>query len=149
NQANQPKDVDLYGFGRIGRLLARELMAKIGKGQQLRLKAIVTRDKNDELSLEKRASLLRLDSIHGDLEGSVGVDVENEALIINGTPVRMISAAQPEDIDYTQYGVNDALIIDSTGVFKDEATLSGHLKSKGASKVLLTAQGKGVPNIVS
>lgn len=143
-----PKDVVLYGFGRIGRLLARELMAKIGKGQQLRLKAIVTRDKNDELSLEKRASLLRLDSIHGDFEGSVSVDVENESLIINGSPVRMISAAQPEDIDYTQYGIENALIIDNTGVFKDEEALSRHLKSKGADKVILTAPGKGVPNIV-
>src|SRR5690606_3423284 len=148
NPAIQPKDVVLYGFGRIGRLLARELMAKIGTGQQLRLKAIVTRDKNDELSLEKRASLLRLDSIHGDFEGSVSIDVENESLIINGSPVRMISAAQPEDIDYTKYGINDALIIDNTGVFKDEEALSRHLKSKGASKVLLTAPGKGVPNIV-
>ena len=148
NPSIQPKDVVLYGFGRIGRLLARELMSKIGTGQQLRLKAIVTRDKNDELSLEKRASLLRLDSIHGDFEGSVGIDVEKESLIINGSPVRMISAAQPEDIDYTQYGINDALIIDNTGVFKDEAALSRHLKSKGASKVLLTAPGKGVPNIV-
>lgn len=148
NKGVQPKDVVLYGFGRIGRLLARELMAKIGKGQQLRLKAIVTRDKNDELSLEKRASLLRLDSIHGDFEGSVGIDVENESLIINGCAVRMISAAQPEDIDYTQYGINDALVIDNTGVFKDEAALSRHLKSKGATKVLLTAPGKGVPNVV-
>lgn len=148
NKGIQPKDVVLYGFGRIGRLLARELMAKIGKGQQLRLKAIVTRDKNDEASLEKRASLLRLDSIHGDFEGSVGIDVENESLIINGSAVRMISAAQPEDIDYTQYGINDALVIDNTGVFKDEAALSRHLKSKGATKVLLTAPGKGVPNVV-
>lgn len=149
NNANiQPKDVVLYGFGRIGRLLARELMAKIGKGQQMRLKAIVTRDKNDELSLEKRASLLRLDSIHGDFEGSVGIDVENESLIINGCAVRMISAAQPEDIDYTKYGINDALVIDNTGVFKDEEALSRHLKSKGATKVLLTAPGKGVPNVV-
>lgn len=143
-----PKDVVLYGFGRIGRLLARELMSKIGKGQQLRLKAIVTRDKNDEQSLEKRASLLRLDSIHGDFEGSVNIDVENESLIINGSPVRMISAAQPEDIDYTQYGIENALIIDNTGVFKDEEALSRHLKSKGADKVILTAPGKGVPNIV-
>jgi len=39
----KPKDVVLYGFGRIGRLLARELMAKTGKGNQLRLRAIVTR----------------------------------------------------------------------------------------------------------
>ena len=62
----QPKDVVLYGFGRIGRLLARELMSKMGKGNQLRLRAIVTRDKNDAESLEKRASLLRYDSVHGD-----------------------------------------------------------------------------------
>ncbi|HLT64992.1 MAG TPA: glyceraldehyde-3-phosphate dehydrogenase [Flavobacterium sp.] len=144
----KPKDVVLYGFGRIGRLLARELMSKIGKGQQLRLKAIVTRDKNDEKSLEKRASLLRLDSIHGDFEGSVSIDVENESLIINGSPVRMISAAQPEDIDYTKYGIHDALIIDNTGVFKDEAALSRHLKAVGAERVILTAPGKGVPNIV-
>ena len=62
----------LYGFGRIGRLLAREMMSKIGKGQQLRFGAIVTRDRNDaQLSLEKRASLLRYDSVHGDFEGSV------------------------------------------------------------------------------
>ncbi len=60
----------------------------------------------------------------------------------------MISAAQPEDIDYTTYGINNALIIDNTGVFKDEEALSRHLKSVGADKVLLTAPGKGVPNIV-
>ncbi len=144
----KPKDVVLYGFGRIGRLVARELISKAGKGQQLRLKAVVTRDKNTAESLEKRASLLRYDSIHGDFEGSVTADIENEALIINGTSVKMISAAQPEDIDYTKYGINDALVIDNTGVFKDEAALSRHLKSVGATKVLLTAPGKGVPNIV-
>jgi glyceraldehyde 3-phosphate dehydrogenase len=54
----------LYGFGRIGRLLARELMSKTGKGE-LRLRAIVTRDKNDAVSLEKELPL-RYDSIHGD-----------------------------------------------------------------------------------
>ncbi len=143
-----PKDVVLYGFGRIGRLLARELMSKIGKGQQLRLRAIVTRDKNDAVSMEKRASLLRHDSVHGDFHGSVSVDLENQCLIIDGSPVKLISAAQPEDIDYTVYGIEDALVIDNTGVFKDEEALSRHLKSKGASKVLLTAPGKGVPNIV-
>lgn len=144
----KPKDVVLYGFGRIGRLVARELMSKAGKGQQLRLKAVVTRDKNTAESLEKRASLLRYDSIHGDFEGSVSADFENEALIINGTTVHMISANQPEDIDYTKYGINDALVIDNTGVFKDEEALSRHLKANGATKVLLTAPGKGVPNIV-
>ena len=144
----EPKDVVLYGFGRIGRLLARELMTKMGKGSQLRLRAVVTRGKIDETVLEKRASLLSNDSVHGEFLGTVLTDVENDALIINGTTVHMISAAQPEDIDYTAYGINDALIIDNTGAFRDDKALARHLVAKGASKVLLTAPGKGVPNIV-
>ncbi len=142
-----PKDVVLYGFGRIGRLLARELMAQEGRGEQLRLRAIVTRS-NDEVSLEKRASLLRTDSVHGAFPGTVKVDNENKALIINGHQIAMIAANQPEDIDYTQFGIHDALIMDNTGVFKDKEALSRHLASKGAAKVLLTAPGKGIPNIV-
>lgn len=148
SQSIQPKDVVLYGFGRIGRLLAREMMSKIGKGNQLRLRAIVTRDKNSPELLEKRASLLRYDSIHGDFEGSVSADHENNALTINGTTVHIISANGPEEIDYTQYGINDALVIDNTGAFTTEEALSRHLTSKGVDKVLLTAPGKGVPNIV-
>ncbi|WP_286966792.1 glyceraldehyde-3-phosphate dehydrogenase [Flavobacterium sp. UBA4854] len=144
----QPKDVVLYGFGRIGRLLARELMSKTGKGNQLRLRAIVTRDKNDATSLEKRASLLRYDSIHGDFQGSIIADAKNNALIINGTTVHIITANSPEEIDYTAYGINDALVIDNTGAFTTEEALKRHLTSNGASKVLLTAPGKGVPNIV-
>jgi glyceraldehyde 3-phosphate dehydrogenase len=144
----QPKDVVLYGFGRIGRLLARELMSKTGKGNQLRLRAIVTRDKNDASTLEKRASLLRYDSIHGDFQGSVTADVKNNALIINGTTVHIITANAPEEIDYTAYGIDHALIIDNTGAFTTKEALSRHLVSKGAHKVLLTAPGKGVPNIV-
>ncbi|MFT5753891.1 MAG: glyceraldehyde 3-phosphate dehydrogenase [Flavobacterium sp.] len=144
----KPKDVVLYGFGRIGRLLAREMMSKIGKGQQLRLRAIVTRDKSDATLLEKRASLLRYDSVHGDFEGSVEADVENNALIINGTTVHIISAKGPEEIDYTKYGIDDALVIDNTGAFTTEEALKRHMTSKGVSKVLLTAPGKGIPNIV-
>ena len=143
-----PKDVVLYGFGRIGRLLARELMTKMGKGSQLRLRAIVTRGEITQSVLEKRASLLSIDSVHGDFLGTVQTDLENEALIINGTTVAMISAKNPEDIDYTKFGINDALIIDNTGAFRDDVALARHLKAKGASKVLLTAPGKGVPNIV-
>ncbi len=144
----KPKDIVLYGFGRIGRLLAREMMSKMGKGQQLRLRAIVTRDKNDASTLEKRASLLRYDSIHGDFEGSVTADVENNALIINGTTVHIITANSPEEIDYTTYGIENALVIDNTGAFTTEEALKRHLVSKGVAKVLLTAPGKGVPNIV-
>jgi glyceraldehyde 3-phosphate dehydrogenase len=147
-QEIQPKDIVLYGFGRIGRLLARELMSKMGQGDQMRLRAIVTRDKNDATSLEKRASLLRYDSIHGDFQGSVVADVENNSLIINGTTVHVITANAPEEIDYTNYGINDALVIDNTGAFTTQEQLARHLTSKGVDKVLLTAPGKGVPNIV-
>ncbi|PKA81917.1 glyceraldehyde 3-phosphate dehydrogenase [Ulvibacter sp. MAR_2010_11] len=143
-----PKDVVLYGFGRIGRLLARELMTRTGQGNQMRLRAIVTRGPIDQTILEKRASLLQYDSVHGDFPGTVRTDLENKALIINGTTVHIISADKPEDIDYTEYGIDDALIIDNTGAFRDHEALSRHLVAKGASKVLLTAPGKGVPNIV-
>ncbi len=144
----QPKDVVLYGFGRIGRLLARELMSKMGKGSQLRLRAIVTRGKIDQSVLEKRASLLNVDSVHGDFLGTVQVDAEDNALLINGTTVNMISANAPEEVDYTIYGIENALIIDNTGAFRDEEALCRHLKANGAAKILLTAPGKGVPNIV-
>ncbi|GAA3625363.1 glyceraldehyde-3-phosphate dehydrogenase [Flavivirga jejuensis] len=143
-----PKDVVLYGFGRIGRLVARELMTRTGKGSQLRLRAIVTRGAIDEKILEKRASLLRNDSVHGDFSGTVSVDIKNSALVINGTTVNIISANAPEDIDYTKYKIKDALVIDNTGAFRDKKALSRHLKSKGTSKVLLTAPGKEIPNIV-
>ncbi|GGH75123.1 glyceraldehyde-3-phosphate dehydrogenase [Phaeocystidibacter marisrubri] len=143
----EPKDVVLYGFGRIGRLVARELIAQEGRGQQLRLRAIVSRGETPE-SLEKRASLLRVDSVHGEFPGTVEADVENMNLLINGRVINMISANQPEDIDYTAYGINNALIIDNTGAFRDDVALARHLKAKGAAKVLLTAPGKGVPNIV-
>ena len=146
-QRTSPKDVVLYGFGRIGRLVARELMSQEGKGEQLRLRAIVTRGES-EITLEKRASLLREDSVHGEFPGTVEADLENKALIINGRTIRMIAASNPEDIDYTQYGINDALVIDNTGAFRDDVELGRHLKAKGASKVLLTAPGKNVPNIV-
>ena len=91
---------------------------------------------------------MRYDSIHGDFQGSVVADVANNSLIINGTTVHVITANAPEEIDYTAYGIESALVIDNTGVFTTEEALKRHLTSKGVDKVLLTAPGKGVPNIV-
>lgn len=143
-----PKDVILYGFGRIGRLAARELIAQAGKGEQLRLRAIVTRS-NSDTDLVKRADLLRTDSVHGPFPGTVIEDFENKALIVNGHSVLMLAAKNPEELDYESYGIKDALVIDNTGVVRDRDGLSKHLKAKGVSMVLLTAPGKGdIPNIV-
>ena len=143
----EPRDVVLYGFGRIGRLAARELIKQAGKGQQLRLRAIVTRSNSDE-TIIKRAALLKNDSVHGAFKGSVIEDLENKTLLINGQIVQMISANKPEDVNYTEYGINNALVIDNTGVYTTKEELGRHLKSKGVSKVLLTAPGKEIPNIV-
>ena len=143
----KPQDVVLYGFGRIGRIAARELVKQAGKGQQLRLRAIVMRTLNDE-QIVKRAALLRNDSVHGAFKGTVLEDLENQTLIINGQQVQLIAASNPEDIDYTVYGIQDALVIDNTGAFTNRAALERHLKSKGVKKVLLTAPGKEIPNIV-
>jgi len=142
-----PRDVVLFGFGRIGRLAARELIKQAGKGQQLRLRAIVTRS-DDEKSIIKRAALLRMDSVHGPFPGTIVEDLENKCLVINGQRVQFIGAKDHSAINYEEYGINDALVIDNTGVFKDREALSGHLKSKGISKVILTAPGAEVPNIV-
>jgi glyceraldehyde 3-phosphate dehydrogenase len=144
------KDVVLYGFGRIGRLAARILVAEAGDGNQLRLKAIVIRQKlSIEEELAKRATLLRKDSIHGRFHGTIVEDVASSSLIINGHPVKIIFSNDPTTIDYTAFGINDALLIDNTGVLKDEAGLSKHLQSKGIKQVILTAPAKGeIPNIV-
>ena len=145
----KPKDVVLFGFGRIGRIAARELVLQAGKGEQLRLRAIVTRSKGDG-ELIKRAELLRTDSVHGPFNGTIMEDFENHALIINGQTIYFIEAEQPEDIDYTVYGIHDALLIDNTGIFREREGLSKHLQSKGITKVLLTAPAKGdVLNIVT
>jgi len=144
----EPTDVVLYGFGRIGRLLARILIAHTGGGSGLRLRAIVVR-KGAENDLVKRASLLLRDSVHGRFEGSVDVDEENSQLIANGTRIQVIYSNDPATIDYTAYGIHDAIVVDNTGRWRDEAGLSRHLESTGVARVLLTAPGKGeLKNIV-
>ena len=144
----QAKDVVLYGFGRIGRLLARLLIERAGPNSNLNLRAIVIRP-GKEGDLEKRASLLRRDSVHGAFNGSITIDEENNVIKANGAFIKVIYAKSPSDIDYTSYGINDALLVDNTGIWSDEEGLGQHLQSKGISKVLLTAPAKGeIKNIV-
>ena len=142
------RDVVLYGFGRIGRILARLLVARAGGGEKYNLRAIVVR-KRAEDDLERRANLLRRDSVHGLFEGEVRTLPDENAMLINGTKVQLIYASAPEAVDYTAHGITNAIVIDNTGGWRDEAGLSRHLQAKGTSKVILTAPGKGgVKNIV-
>ncbi len=146
----KPIDVVLYGFGRIGRLIARILIDKAAGGEAFRLRAIVVRKGKAPNDLVKRASLLRRDSVHGAFNGTIRVDEDRQSFVANGNEVRVIYADSPDSIDYTAYGIEDAVIIDNTGVWRDEEGLSQHLRSKGAAKVILTAPGKGdLKNIVA
>lgn len=147
-RSKRSQDVVLYGFGRIGRLAARQLISEAGDGNRLRLRAIVTRSNKPE-DLYKRISLFRKDSVHGNFQGMAVEDIDNQQMIVNGHHIHMIAAENPEDVDYEKYGIKDALVIDNTGVWRDREGLSKHLKAKGVKQVLLTAPGKGdLPNVV-
>lgn len=146
--SEHPVDAVLYGFGRIGRLIARELLSKSHDRPPVALRAIVVRPGSAE-DLVRRASLLRRDSVHGPFPGTVSVDKASDALIVNGVRVQIIYADQPATIDYTSYGFSAVTIIDSTGKWRDRAGLETHLHARGANQVLLTAPGRGdVPNVV-
>jgi glyceraldehyde 3-phosphate dehydrogenase (phosphorylating) len=145
----QAQDVVLYGFGRIGRLLARLLIERAGPSSRLNLRAIVLRPSKGGDDLEKRASLLRRDSVHGAFNGSITVDQEHNVIKANGAFIKVIYANSPNEIDYTAHDIENALVVDNTGIWSDEEGLGQHLQSKGVSKVLLTAPAKGdIKNIV-
>ncbi|MFJ4839679.1 MULTISPECIES: glyceraldehyde-3-phosphate dehydrogenase [unclassified Streptomyces] len=146
-ERREARDVVLYGFGRIGRLLARLLIEKTGSGNGLRLRAIVVRQGAGQ-DIVKRASLLRRDSIHGQFQGTITVDEANSRIIANGNEIQVIYSDDPTAVDYTAHGIKDAILIDNTGRWRDREGLSKHLRP-GIAKVVLTAPGKGdVPNIV-
>ena len=147
-QPHNPQDIVLYGFGRIGRLLARILIAHQGSGTGMRLRAIVVRNAGPN-DLTKRASLLRRDSVHGAFEGTIEVDEAGSAIIANGTRIQVIYSSDPSTVDYTDYGIDNAIVVDNTGRWRDEAGLEQHLQANGVSRVVLTAPGKGgLPNVV-
>ena len=144
----QPQDVVLYGFGRIGRLMARLMIEKTAGGDALRLRAVVVRKGKAKNDLEKRASLFERDSVHGAFNGTIRVLEDENKLVINGNEIQFIYSNSPAEVDYTEYGIDNAIIVDNTGVWKTEKDLGQHLQSKGAAKVLLTAPGSDIKNIV-
>ena len=147
NRPESPKDIVLYGFGRIGRLVTRMMIQNTGPGNYYKLKAVVIRKASDD-DIYKRASLLSRDSVHGSFDGTVRVDEDNSCLVINGNPVKIIYANSPEEVVYSDHDIKDPILIDNTGVWRDESGLGLHIKS-GASKTILTAPAKGdIKNIV-
>nr|WP_095210362.1 glyceraldehyde-3-phosphate dehydrogenase [Endozoicomonas ascidiicola] len=146
---SEGQDVVLYGFGRIGRLMARLLVERAGGGSGLNLRAVVVRPGGADNDLQKRASLLRRDSVHGSFQGTISVDEENSIIYANGVGIQVIYSNAPDSIDYTEYGINNAIVVDNTGKWRDKEGLGLHLEASGVSRVLLTAPGKGdIKNVV-
>ena len=147
SRPDEPTSIVLYGFGRIGRLVARMMTQTTGPGNYFRLKAVVIRKASND-DIYKRASLLLRDSVHGSFDGTVRVDEENSTLVINGNAVKIIYANSPDDVKYSDHNIINPLVIDNTGVWRDYDSLSKHINS-GASNVILTAPAKGdIKNIV-
>lgn len=150
--ADTPKSTEqtpvvLYGFGRIGRLLARRMCALGHTTPGMALAAIVVRKAGDN-DLKKRASLLKFDSVHGTYEGVVKADEENQLLIVNGLAIKVIYADHPSEVDYVAQGIDNALLVDNTGKWRDQEGLNIHLQRPGIERVVLTAPGKQMKNIV-
>lgn len=124
--------VAINGFGRIGRLVARALLAKPESG--LELVAI-----NDLADAESNALLFKRDSVHGAYAGEVRADGND--LIIDGRRIKVTAERDPAKLPHAENGIE--LALECTGFFTDRQSAQKHLDA-GAQKVLISAPAKGV-----
>ncbi|MEK3937391.1 type I glyceraldehyde-3-phosphate dehydrogenase [Sporosarcina sp. FSL W7-1349] len=120
----------INGFGRIGRLVLREV---VKRREDIELVAV-----NDLTDAAMLAHLLKYDSVHGIFEADVESD--EDTLIVNGKKIRVFAERDPSQLPWKELGVD--LVIESTGVFRNREGLGKHLEA-GAKKVLLSAPAKG------
>ena len=123
------KKVAINGFGRIGRLTFRNLVAN----NRLEVVAI-----NDLTKTEVLAHLLKYDTAHGKFQGTV--EHTENSLIINGKSIQVTAIKDPAQLPWGQLGID--VVIESTGLFTDVESLGKHLEA-GAKKVALSAPAKG------
>ena len=121
--------VGINGFGRIGRLVMR---------------APLERDNVDVLAvndpfidIDYMKYMLTYDSIHGKLNADIKVEGNN--LVINGKKVRVYNFKDPNEIPWSEAGVE--YVVESSGVFTTEEKASAHFTG-GAKKVIISAPSK-------
>lgn len=120
--------VAINGFGRIGRLAARLLLAD----DDMELVAI-----NDLTANNTLAHLLQYDSTHG--PGPADVQVEDDAIVVNGTSVRALSEPEPANAPWQELDID--IVLECTGHFRDRKKAEQHLQS-GAKRVIISAPAK-------
>lgn len=119
----------INGFGRIGRLVFREAL----KHDEIEVVAV-----NDLTDASQLAHLLKYDSVHGVYPGEV--KAENDAFIVDGQRVRVLSERNPLDLPWGELGVD--VVLECTGIFRSLEEVSMHVKA-GAKKAILSAPAKG------
>ncbi|WP_042474733.1 glyceraldehyde-3-phosphate dehydrogenase [Bacillus ndiopicus] len=120
--------IAINGFGRIGRMVFRQAIVQ----EELNLVAI-----NASYPAETLAHLIKYDTNHGPFEGTV--ETAEDALIVNGKRVAIVSERDPKLLPWKAMGVD--IVIEATGKFNDRDKAAMHLEA-GAKKVILTAPGK-------
>ncbi|RPF83669.1 type I glyceraldehyde-3-phosphate dehydrogenase [Synechococcus sp. CC9616] len=126
--------VAINGFGRIGRNVMR---GWISRGNDTGLEIVGMNSTSDP---KTSAHLLTYDSILGKLDPSVKIETTDDTMVVNGKEVKFFADRNPLNCPWKDWGVD--LVIESTGVFNTDEKASLHLEA-GASKVILTAPGKG------
>lgn len=131
---NKKINIAINGFGRIGRLALRIAI----KQENINIVAV-----NDLVPVKQLAYLLKYDSAHGRFEGAV--EVKNDNLIVNGREIRVTAEKNPENLAWDE--VNTDIVLECTGIFKNQEDASAHLKA-GAKKVVISAPSKDAPMFV-
>ncbi len=127
--------VAINGFGRIGRVTFRALLQK----DNIEIVAL-----NDLTDTKTLAHLLKYDSIHGRFPGKVESD--DNGIIVDGKKYPVYAEKDPNQLPWSDLNVD--VVLESTGIFVDEAGASGHLNA-GAGKVVISAPAKGaIPTVV-
>ncbi|MBK3517159.1 type I glyceraldehyde-3-phosphate dehydrogenase [Carboxylicivirga marina] len=120
--------IGINGFGRIGRFVFRQAVAK-GTVQVVAI--------NDLIDVDYMAYMLKYDSTHGRFDGTV--EVKDGKLIVNGDEIRVTAERNPADIAWGAVGAD--YVVESTGLFLTKETAQGHIDG-GAKKVVMSAPSK-------
>jgi glyceraldehyde 3-phosphate dehydrogenase len=123
--------IGINGFGRIG----RQVTKAVAENYKGKLEVVVVNDLTDT---KTNAYLFKYDSNYGTYPGKV--DYTDEAVIIDGSAVRVIAEKDPGKIQWKDYGVE--IVIESTGLFTEASKAAAHMNG-GAKKVIISAPAKG------
>ncbi len=122
--------IAINGFGRIGRLVLREL---IRRGSDVEVVAINDLDKAETLGY-----LFKYDSVHKTFNGEV--EIKENSIVVNGKEIRVFAEKDPVNLPWAELGVD--VVVESTGKFTERDGAMKHIQA-GAKKVIITAPAKG------